>query len=555
MSVSMSQPLRILYMEDDAGAARLLQKKLQRLGYTVDLAEDGETGLAMYDATHHDVVAVDHMMPVFDGLQVLRLLSERNPAPPTIMITGAGDERLAVEAIKLGAGDYVVKDAEGGYLELVPAVIQQVLDRRELIRQREEALAALEVQNQHLALLNDMGQALSATLNIQQILWQMLNAANQITASQASSIWLRSQEVQPHNGLVCQAVLCQGDYIANAGRALPDGQGLVGQVAWGTQSQRIEVAALEGDAYPDSSVYVDIQVVTLMAVPLRVRDTVVGVLELANKCDGPFTEEDQFLAETLASSAAIAIDNAQLVEELRRQTLDLQVQNEDLDAFSHTVAHDLKNPIGIIIGFAHLLEQECEDMLDERQADYLERIILGGRKMGNIIDELLLLAEIRKADTERVPLNMGNIVSDARKRLSNHLLENKATLTLPDSWPVVLGYAPWIEEVWVNYLSNALKYGSQPPEIELGATRLDDGMVRLWIRNRGLELSEQQRGSLFAPFTRLNQVQAQGNGLGLSIVRRIAEKLGGTVGVDNEPGYGPVFWFTLEGKQNGLAAR
>ena len=90
-----SEPIRILYMEDDAGLARLFQKRLERAGYVVDLAGDGEEGLAMYDAGTYDVVAVDQQMPVHDGLSVIRFLASRTPPPPTIMITGTGSERIA----------------------------------------------------------------------------------------------------------------------------------------------------------------------------------------------------------------------------------------------------------------------------------------------------------------------------------------------------------------------------------------------------------------------------------------------------------------------------
>ena len=120
---------------------------------------------------------------------------------------------------------------------------------------------------------------------------------------------------------------------------------------------------------------------------------------------------------------------------------------------------------------------------------------------------------------------------------------------LPDHWPIALGYSPWIEEVWVNYISNAIKYGGRPPRVELGATVQADGMVRFWVRDDGSGLTPAEQAQLFVPFTRLNKTPAKGNGLGLSIVRRIVEKLGGQVGVESEglPGRGCVFSFTLPG--------
>ena|SRR5579859_5315511 len=119
------QPVRILYMDDDVGAARLFQKQLQRAGYEIKLAQDGQKGQALYDQDHYDVVIVDQQMPGYSGLQVIRLLAERGSLPPTILITGVGNERLAVEAIKLGAGDYIVKDVDARYLELLPTVVEQ----------------------------------------------------------------------------------------------------------------------------------------------------------------------------------------------------------------------------------------------------------------------------------------------------------------------------------------------------------------------------------------------------------------------------------------------
>ncbi len=126
----LNERVRILVMEDDAGLARLCRKALERAGYTVDVAADGEAGLAMYNPEMHDVVTLDHAMPVYDGLEVIRRLSARGPLPPIVMVTGAGNERTAVEAMKLGAYDYVVKDAEAVYLDLLPAVIAQAIGRR-----------------------------------------------------------------------------------------------------------------------------------------------------------------------------------------------------------------------------------------------------------------------------------------------------------------------------------------------------------------------------------------------------------------------------------------
>lgn len=134
---------RILYMEDDLGLARLLKNQLGRHGYQVDLAGDGEEGLALVARQSYRAVLVDYHMPVLDGMEVVSRLVEREPALPVIMVTGNGSEQVAVEAMKLGASDYLVKDVDLRYLELLPMVLEKVLAARRLARERERMLGAL----------------------------------------------------------------------------------------------------------------------------------------------------------------------------------------------------------------------------------------------------------------------------------------------------------------------------------------------------------------------------------------------------------------------------
>jgi PAS domain S-box-containing protein len=238
-------------------------------------------------------------------------------------------------------------------------------------------------------------------------------------------------------------------------------------------------------------------------------------------------------------------DRVEAERSLRQYAVELQARNEDLNAFAHTVAHDLKAPLNPIIGFAQVLEENYASMPNEELRELLGMIVRSGRKMNNIIEELLLLAEVRKTDVNVHPLPMGRIVAEAQQRLAYMIEEKQVEVNLPDTWPLALGYSPWIEEVWANYLSNGIKYGGQPPCLSLGATTEANGMVRFWIRDNGPGLTPEERARLFTPFTQLSQVRATGHGLGLSIVQRIVEKLGGQVGVDSEVGRGSVFTFTL----------
>jgi PAS domain S-box-containing protein len=228
----------------------------------------------------------------------------------------------------------------------------------------------------------------------------------------------------------------------------------------------------------------------------------------------------------------------------------LQRQVAELNAFSHTVAHDLKNPLGMITAYADLLLEEIEDgtagngLLDR----YAQNILDTSLKMARIIDELLLLASVRTVEEATLEtLDMTAVVATALERLGNVIVEHQAELVAPEAWPAARGYAPWIEEVWVNYISNALKYGGRPPRIEMGASPQAGGRIRFWVRDNGAGIAPEAQAQIFTPFTRLHQVRAEGHGLGLSIVRRIMDKLEGEVGVESEPGHGSEFYFVLPG--------
>ncbi len=154
--------LRVLYVEDDTGLARLTRRRLERDGIQVDLAASGEQALEMLQTRSYDLLALDNHLPGMSGLQLLSDLGEGRlgrdlSIPPSIMITGAGDEQTAVEALKLGASDYLVKDLEGSYLDLMPAVIRQALEKQRLVQEKQLAEAALrESESRYRALFSQV---------------------------------------------------------------------------------------------------------------------------------------------------------------------------------------------------------------------------------------------------------------------------------------------------------------------------------------------------------------------------------------------------------------
>lgn len=232
-------------------------------------------------------------------------------------------------------------------------------------------------------------------------------------------------------------------------------------------------------------------------------------------------------------------------EALIQYTAELEARNEELDAFAHTVSHDLKNPLGIIIGYAELLADNVNPMPPEQAQVSIAAIEQAADKMDHIMNGLLLLASVGRVEVELKPLDMASIMTGVWHMLGQMIEKYQATIVVPDTWPVALGYVPWIEVVWTNYLSNAMKYGGKPPRIEIGATVEQEGMVRFWVRDNGPGLTPDEQSRLFVPFTRLAPSLVEGNGVGLSIVQRIIERLGGQISVESEAGQGSIFSFSL----------
>ena len=228
----------------------------------------------------------------------------------------------------------------------------------------------------------------------------------------------------------------------------------------------------------------------------------------------------------------------------------LQASNSELDAFSHTVAHDLKNPLASMLMAIEVLQELARQHPQPRAfSEILDSLSSSARKVINIVDELLLLASVRREEVEGETLDMAAVVTNAQRRVAWMSERQGAEIIVPGDWPLARGHGPWIEEVWVNYMSNGLKYGGRPPRLELGAAVQDDGMVRFWVRDNGPGIDEQAQQALFTEFARVERTRAQGHGLGLSIVKRIADRLGGEVGVESTQGEGSTFYFTLPGAE------
>lgn len=196
-------------------------------------------------------------------------------------------------------------------------------------------------------------------------------------------------------------------------------------------------------------------------------------------------------------------------EKVYLQTKELKIRNEELDAFAHTVAHDLRTPIGTIIGFADILNDGFDDITVGERREFLSHIEDTGHKSLQILNNLLLFAKVRKSDSPLEVLDMEKIVVETNNRLSSIIKKNNVEVILPTNWSKAVGYAPWIEEVWVNFINNAIKYGGSEPKVIIGhevieADGVNKEMVKYWVRDNGAGISEKDQKLLFRQFERLN---------------------------------------------------
>ncbi|MBN1119434.1 MAG: tetratricopeptide repeat protein [Anaerolineae bacterium] len=396
------------------------------------------------------------------------------------------------------------------------------------ITQRMTFEEELQQAHDRLLALRRVDIDLTSRLDVDHVLSEALKAAIRLSGAAAGAIW----QAEGDDFRLVQRDGCYPEDLI--GLYLPSETGVYGRVV-----RERESAILP--AVDDDPEYVSIVegMSALLVLPLVSRQALIGILSLETSQPGGFPPDTLDTLNLLAGRIAIAIDNARAYEELESLV-------EELDAFAHMVAHDLKYPLSMITGYAGLLLEDHPTMPEDELHEMLQRVIDGALEMSTIIDALLLLAGIRAlGEVDITDLDMSPLVENVRLRLAPLIDEHHAEIRLPSRWPLARGYAPWIEEVWSNYLSNALKYGGDPSVIELGAALQSDNMIRFWVHDNGPGLTPEEQERLFTPFTRLKQVQVEGHGLGLSIARRIVEKLGGQVGVESKPGAGSTFSFTL----------
>ncbi len=266
--------------------------------------------------------------------------------------------------------------------------------------------------------------------------------------------------------------------------------------------------------------------------------------------------------QVLERTAELERANQTLEEEVRQRriaesNLDdqkryLEKANAELDSFVYTASHDLRAPLRAIASFASFLNEDCGKQLDERGRDYLEEIQKGAIKMNLLIDDLLSLSRISRVRNPYESFSVGQIVKDAIERLHFDIQSSGARVVMAADLPVILCDRVKLTEVFLNLISNAVKFSSKkksdgepvaadPPKVEIGWTDRGDRW-EFWVKDNGIGIDPKYQEQIFGIFKRLHTNESyEGTGVGLSIVKRIVEDHGGRVWAESQPGQGAQF--------------
>lgn len=294
-------------------------------------------------------------------------------------------------------------------------------------------------------------------------------------------------------------------------------------------------------------------------VPLRARERTLGVLTLVWDGNRRFADGDVAFAVALADRAGMAIDNARLFREVRalneglekrvrERTAELHEALRDLEAFAYTIAHDLRAPLRAMASYSEIVLEDYGKVLSAGKGrDYLERIAAGAQQMDALIRDLLEYSRLSRADLKGEAQDLGRLVAEALGQLEADVRQSGARFELPSTLPRVRAHATTLRQVLINLLSNAIKFvapGTRP-EVRVVAEPRGD-RVRLWVGDNGIGIDAAHISRVFGVFERLNRTEDYpGTGIGLAIVRRGIERMGGACGVESELGRGSRFWIEL----------
>lgn len=299
-----------------------------------------------------------------------------------------------------------------------------------------------------------------------------------------------------------------------------------------------------------------------LSIPLLVENTLIGELNLTSVEPAAFDQETQEIAREVAAQLAIALQQSQLrlqlqeyatqlEERVTERTLQLQETNQELEAFTYSVSHDLRAPLRTMQGFASALLEDCGDQLDEYCKIYIHSIIEDAVQMNGLINDLLAYSRLTRLQVLLQPVLLDEVVHEALKQLTVQIQEKNTQICIEGELPKVIAHRSTLVQVVTNLISNAVKFveAEIQPQIDIFTTverQNNQDWIRLWIVDNGIGIAPEHQERVFRVFERLHGNESYpGTGIGLAIVHKGLERMGGQVGMESQLGRGSRFWIAL----------
>lgn len=492
--------LTILVLDDNPDDRALARRELERHFVDCAVAEVGDrVGFEqwMEAGVPFDVVITDYQMRWTTGLEVLERVKAVNPELPVIMFTATGTQEIAVEAMKLGLDDYVIKSPR--HYARLPVAVRTCLDRAE-IRAR-----AIRSETRLAALLE----------NIQLGVFRISLDGRLEETNAALRRMLGGNSPLPDD-------IDQHRLMAEVRTILP---------ALTRTLDAKEIRAEFDDAAGTQRFYV----VKLVRVKVNGHDAVDGIVEDATSLQ--------------RAGAEIHRLNAELENRIRERTQQLEEANDALETFGFSVSHDLREPLRTLQGYAQALKQDYAIGRMDAIGTYVNRIDAVAARLDLMVSDLLEFARLSRADIVMEPVTVLDAVHEARLLLQSDPACRRAVIEdAIDGRLAVKAHRLTLVQAITNLLSNACKFvpaGARASvSIEAATTGLD--AVRISVSDDGIGIPEEARARIFNVFERLHSVdEFAGTGIGLAIVKKGIERMGGRVGLDSSLGQGSTFWIEL----------
>ena len=469
---------------------------------------------------------------------------------------GAG---LAATGLSAGAAAYLhlthafeiknLEDITAFFLFLIASGLISLLSEN-LIRTRrglESSLEALQRRARHAALAADVGVALTGNDTVRDSLQCCAEAIVRHLDAAFARIWTLDDDT---NVLELQASAGLYTHLDGAHSRVPLGKLKIGCIA----AERVPYLtnAVVGDPQVSDQDWARREgMVAFAGYPLVVEDRLVGVMAMFARV--PLRESTLAALGSVAHEIALGIQRRQgeaalreSEERFRLRTLELEMANKELEAFSYSVSHDLRNPLGIVDGYSHVLLTAYADNLDKTGRDCLQRVRAVTAQMAQLIDDLLQFSLARRAELRHDAVDLSTLAETVVAELRQMDPERQVTVAIAPGLAAT-GDRGLLRVVLRNLLGNAWKFTStQPqPRIDLGAAHQGGTMV-YFVRDNGVGFDMAKADKLFGAFQRLHNAQEfPGSGIGLATVQRIVQRHGGRVWAEATVGKGAVFYFTL----------